>query len=76
MGGERLGGLAVYVRDGHDLGLRQAEGQCFGMHAADAACAYDSDMKSHFAQCTLTGNSRTRLVAERVFHEHPAADPA
>jgi hypothetical protein len=46
--------FAVDVGDGNDLGLRQMEGERFSMHTADAASAYDSDVKLFLVQWTLT----------------------
>ena len=61
MGGQRLRGLAIDVGDRHDLRLRQPEGQRFSMYAADAASAYDSEMKLLLAQCALAENGSNRV---------------
>ena len=52
-GSQRLRGLAIDVGDGDDLGLRQAEGQCFRVDLANAAGANDSDVQILYAQSFL-----------------------
>ena len=60
--GDCLRTFAIDVGDGKNFGFRHAERKRFSVHAANAAGAYDSEMKFVSSLCPRTKNLRLNGV--------------